>query len=1512
MRQTGLALILGAALVGAGCGGGGHGAAGTGGSGGSGGTGGTGGGMSEAGHDGGVGSGAHDGGGTTGSTFAVGGTVSGLAGTGLVLRDNGGDDLSVSANGAFTFHGKLAAGTPFQVTVAMQPSSPAQSCSVVQPTAVAAHDVTDVMVTCATNSYRVGGTVAGLSGGGLVLEDNGGDDLPVSGDGPFSFASSVPSGATFTVTIHAQPTSPAQTCTVSGGSGTVATGDVTSVMINCSTEAFAVGGTVSGLVGSGLVLEDDGGDDLAIGANGSFAFATPVASGGAFAVTVKDQPTAPSQTCVVAGGAGTAANAAVSTVAVTCTTDVHTVGGTVSGLSGGGLVLQDNLGDNLALSASGSFTFATPVPSGAAYAVTVLSQPSSPSQTCTVASGTGSIGAADVQGVSVTCVTNSYPVGGTVVGLLGQGVVLEDNGADDLPVSANGTFSFAMPVASGASFQVTVATQPSGPTQSCSVSGGHGAVGGGPVTSVVVNCSTDQYVIGGDVSGLAGSGLALALNGGTALSLGADGTFAFPDTVASGGTYQVAVVAQPTSPWQTCAVAGASGTVMAGDVSSVHVTCTTDMHTIGGLVSGLAGSGLVLRDNGGDDLTVGSAGAFTFATGVASGQGYLVTVAAQPTAPSQTCSVSAGSGGVSNADVTSVTVTCVTNTYAVGGTVTGLLGTLQLLDGSDPLTVTANGMFTFPTAVPSGGAYAVSVAAQPTSPSQTCMVTGGTGNVVDDDITTVAITCVTNTFNVGGTATGLLGTGMVLQDNGGDDLTVNADGSFQFATPVASGQPYAVTLKTQPSAPSQTCTVTGGAGTVGGGDVTSVSVNCATNSYAVSGTVTGLAGTGLVLTNNLGDDLPVSANGSFSFATPVASGGAYAVAVKTQPASPWQTCSVSGGSGTVSSGNVTTVAVTCTTNSYHVSATVSGLAGSGLVLQDNGADNLAVSANGTFGFLTAVASGQPYAVTVLSQPTSPWQTCTATSASGSMANGDVSVMVTCTTNVYRVSVTTSGLAGAGLVLQDNGGDNLAVSANGTLTFATPVASGGAYAVTVTTQPTGPSQTCAVTSGSGTITNTNVTNVAVTCTTNTYKVGGTVSGLAGTGLVLRDNGGDDLTVSANGAFSFATKVASGAAYAVTIKTQPLAPSQTCTLSGASGTVGGGDVATVTVNCATNTYTVGGTVSGLAGTGLVLQDNGGDNLAVTANGGFAFATALASGTTYAVTVKTQPTGLAQTCAVTNGSGTVGAANVTTVAVACTTNTYHVSATVSGLGGSGLVLRDNGSDNLTVSASGTFTFATKVASGAAYSVSVLTQPSSPAQTCAVTSPTGTVAAADVTVSVSCTTNTYSIGGSVSGLTGTGLVLQDNGGDNLSVSASGTFTFATKVASGAAYAVTVQTQPSGQSCSVTSGGGTVGAANVTNVAVTCTTPTTVCSTAPEGGTVTVTCPGTTKVSAINFASYGTPNGGCGSFTTSSCNATTSTPIVSTDCQGLSSCSVGANNGVFGDPCVGTVKRLYVQVTCQ
>lgn len=79
-----------------------------------------------------------------------------------------------------------------------------------------------------------------------------------------------------------------------------------------------------------------------------------------------------------------------------------------------------------------------------------------------------------------------------------------------------------------------------------------------------------------------------------------------------------------------------------------------------------------------------------------------------------------------------------------------------------------------------------------------------------------------------------------------------------------------------------------------------------------------------------------------------------------------------------------------------------------------------------------------------------------------------------------------------------------------------------------------------------------------------------------------------------------------------------------------------------------------------------------------------------------------------------------------------------------------------------------------------------------------------------------TYTIGGTVTGLTGTGLVLQDNGGNNLTVTGSGAFTFSNSVSSGSAYSVTVFTQPKGQSCKVTSGSGTA-SANVSNVQVAC-----------------------------------------------------------------------------------------------
>jgi hypothetical protein len=177
----------------------------------------------------------------------------------------------------------------------------------------------------------------------------------------------------------------------------------------------------------------------------------------------------------------------------------------------------------------------------------------------------------------------------------------------------------------------------------------------------------------------------------------------------------------------------------------------------------------------------------------------------------------------------------------------------------------------------------------------------------------------------------------------------------------------------------------------------------------------------------------------------------------------------------------------------------------------------------------------------------------------------------------------------------------------------------------------------------------------------YAVGGTMSGLQGV-VVLRNNGGDDVTVSANGAFQFATTEADGAAFAITVSTQPTSPAQTCSVANGSGAVAGADARGATVTCTTNTYFINPQINGLLeglpiGGGLVLQDNGTDDTTIYNPGGGvtafynAFQTQLPSGATYRVTVKMQPSG--ETCSVSNGSGTVGASVVNDIVVTCVPN-------------------------------------------------------------------------------------------------------------------------------------------------------------------------------------------------------------------------------------------------------------------
>jgi len=104
--------------------------------------------------------------------------------------------------------------------------------------------------------------------------------------------------------------------------------------------------------------------------------------------------------------------------------------------------------------------------------------------------------------------------------------------------------------------------------------------------------------------------------------------------------------------------------------------------------------------------------------------------------------------------------------------------------------------------------------------------------------------------------------------------------------------------------------------------------------HAIKATVTGLVSseTRLVLQVNGGHDVEVAAEGEVTLARMV-EGTHYNVAVKTQPQSPAQACTVSHETGVVGSADVTDVTVRCAINGYHVRGFAKGLRGSNLKLQ---------------------------------------------------------------------------------------------------------------------------------------------------------------------------------------------------------------------------------------------------------------------------------------------------------------------------------------------------------------------------------------------------------------------------------------------------------------------------------------------------------------------------------------------------------------------------------------------------
>lgn len=167
--------------------------------------------------------------------------------------------------------------------------------------------------------------------------------------------------------------------------------------------------------------------------------------------------------------------------------------------------------------------------------------------------------------------------------------------------------------------------------------------------------------------------------------------------------------------------------------------------TVGGSVSGLAAGGeVILQLNGENDLTV-KTDKFKFPKPLAKGSAYAVTVKAQPSLPvKQTCQVSLDSGKVADKPVSNVDVTCTTNTYAVGGTVSGLAakskGVVLELKGGNEAKITKNGNFVFPdTRLPDGSDFSIAIKSAPAG--QKCTIEAISDAPDTDTIHVVAVTC---------------------------------------------------------------------------------------------------------------------------------------------------------------------------------------------------------------------------------------------------------------------------------------------------------------------------------------------------------------------------------------------------------------------------------------------------------------------------------------------------------------------------------------------------------------------------------------------------------------------------------------------------------------------------------------------------------------------------------------------------------------------------------------------------
>lgn len=391
----------------------------------------------------------------------------------------------------------------------------------------------------------------------------------------------------------------------------------------------------------------------------------------------------------------------------------------------------------------------------------------------------------------------------------------------------------------------------------------------------------------------------------------------------------------------------------------------------------------------------------------------------------------------------------------------------------------------------------------------------------------------------------------------------------------------------------------------------------------------------------------------------------------------------------------------------------------GLQLQLNSADTVTIGADiAAAPFASGLTDGQAWTVAVTQQPKG--ETCTITgpnpNSTGSQATGTVSsqavtISVKCTQTVYTLTGTLTGApAGQGLTLQDqDSGVTVSVPAGATTFSINPPAlyDGTQFNVQVLSQPTSPVQNCVPAKYQGSVDPTQQptpqSQIVITCTDTPFAVGGTLSGYAGSNIVItvtdQTTGQHDTATvnTATGTFSFNNlpTAASGDTLLFAIPQQPFNPAsvpggtgggltQTCLTVGQTVTVTNQPV-NFQVTCTTKKFDVNVTVTGSQGSQVVIYDRPNNaKLVVTGDGTNKLET-LPDGTPYSVTTEPAITTNNLNCYVMNegplqngvpqsgvrSSAVVAGQPVSSVAVQCAATGRYLYVTQPNVGGSGTIL-------------------------------------------------------------------------------------------------------------------------------------------------------------------------------------------------------------------------------------------------